>query len=136
MLDLTFHDDRDFTLDDVLPIYVACGWSSSHKPDQLLAALRSSHTVVHARVGDRMVGIGNAISDGHLVVFYPHLLVHPDFERRGIGSGIMKRLSQRYTGYHQQMLTADADAAIFYERCGFTRAGETIPMWVYDGDEH
>ena len=136
MLDVTFHDDRDFTLDDVLPIYVACEWSSSHKPDLLLAALRTSHSVLHARVGDRMVGIGNAISDGHLVVYYPHLLVHPDFARRGIGSGIMKRLSERYAEFHQQMLTADADAVDFYERCGFTCAGKTVPMWVYDGDDH
>ena len=83
-----------------------------------------------------MVGIGNAISDGHLVVYYPHLLVHPDFERNGIGSGIMKRLGKFYHGFHQQMLTADANALPFYERNGFTRAGKTIPMWVYDGDEH
>ena len=83
-----------------------------------------------------MVGIGNAISDGHLVVYYPHLLVHPDFTRRGIGSGIMKRLSEPYTEFHQQMLTADADAVSFYERCGFTCAGKTVPMWVYNGDDH
>ena len=82
------------------------------------------------------VGIGNAISDGHLVVYYPHLLVHPDYERNGIGSGIMKRLAKRYTGFHQQMLTADVDALAFYEQNGFVRAGKTIPMWVYAGDEH
>ncbi len=136
MEELTFHEDRDFTLDDVLPIYTACEWSSAQKPDLLLSALRSSHRVVHARFGNRMVGIGNAISDGFLVVYYPHLLVHPEFSRRGIGSAIMKRLSDNYKGFHQQMLTADADAVLFYKRHGFVRAGQTIPMWVYDGDEH
>ena len=133
---LTFHDDRDFTLEDVLPIYVSCKWSSSEKPNELLAALRASHSVIHARVDGQMVGIGNAISDGHLVVYYPHLLVHPDFSRQGIGTGIMNRLLERYAGMHQQMLTADGDAISFYERIGFVRAGGTIPMWIYDGDDH
>ena len=119
-----------------MPIYAACGWSSAHKPDELLAALQNSHAVFHARVGERMVGVGNAISDGHLVVYYPHLLVHPDFERRGVGSGIMSRLAKHYAGFHQQMLTADADAAAFYERNGFVRAGRTVPMWIYEGTDH
>ena len=136
MTSVTYHNDRDFTINDVLPIYSACEWSSANKPQELLAALHNSHSVIHARVGERMVGIGNAISDGHLVVYYPHLLVHPDYERNGIGSGIMKRLVKRYTGFHQQMLTADADALAFYEQNGFVRAGKTIPMWVYAGDEH
>ncbi len=132
----TYRDDRDFTIADVLPIYVACDWSSAAKPDALLAALKSSHSVVSAYVADRMVGIGNAISDGHLVVYYPHLLVHPDFVHNGIGSGILTRLASRYAEFHQQMLTADADAVKFYERHGFSRAGRTVPMWVYDGDDH
>ncbi|MGB7328533.1 hypothetical protein Poly51_62680 [Rubripirellula tenax] len=132
----TYRDDLDFTIDDVLPIYRACDWSSATKPDALLAALRASHSVISAYVGHRMVGIGNAISDGHLVVYYPHLLVHPDFTRTGIGTGILTRLTDRYNGFHQQMLTADADAVPFYERCGFSRAGRTVSMWVYDGNDH
>ncbi len=92
--------------------------------------------MIHARVAGRMVGLGNAISDGHLVVYYPHLLVHPDFTRQGVGSGIMDRLSDRFAGFHQHVLIADADAVTFYERNGFVRAGRTVPMWVYDGDDH
>ena len=133
---MTFHDDRDFTLDDVLPIYAACGWSSAQKPDKLFAALKKSHTVFHARLGGRMAGVGNAISDGHLVVYYPHLLVHPEFSRKGVGSGIMTRLSERYKGLHQQIVAADVDAVAFYERNGFVRAGQMIPMWVYAGEVH
>ena len=31
------------------------------------------------------------------------------------------------------MLTADGDAAAFYEAMGFARAGRTVPMWIYAG---
>ena len=89
---------------EVIEIYRANGWSSAEKPVELLAALRNSHSLVTARIGGRLVGLGNAISDGHLVVYYPHLLVHPDFQGRGIGKKLMAALQERYRGFHQQML--------------------------------
>ena len=86
--------------------------------------------------GNKLVGLGNAISDGFLVVYYPHLLIHPHFQGKGIGSNIVKILQNKYKGFHQQMLTADGEAIKFYEKCGFERAGKTVPMWIYDGNEH
>lgn len=128
-------DDRIET-DEVIALYRANDWSSADKPEQLLAALRNSHSLVTARVDGRLVGLGNAISDGHLVVYYPHLLVHPEFQGQGIGRQMMDALQQRYAGMHMQMLTADGRAISFYENMGFSRAGQTQPMWIYAGGEH
>ena len=128
-------DDRIET-DEVIALYRANDWSSADKPEQLLAALRNSHCLVTARVDGLLVGLGNAISDGHLVVYYPHLLVHPEFQGQGIGRQMMDALQQRYAGLHMQMLTADGRAISFYENLGFSRAGQTQPMWIYAGGEH
>lgn len=128
-------DDRIET-DEVIALYRANDWSSADKPEQLLAALRNSHSLVTARVDGRLVGLGNAISDGHLVVYYPHLLVHPEFQGQGVGRQMMDALQQRYAGLHMQMLTADGRAISFYENLGFRRAGQTQPMWIYAGGEH
>lgn len=136
MTEITYRDDTKFSINDILPIYRACDWSAANKPEQLLAALKGSDSVVHAHAGDRMVGLANAISDGHLVVYYPHLLVHPDFSHAGIGTALMQRLISQYNGFHQHMLTADGNAISFYERLGFRRAGKTVPMWIYDGSDH
>jgi hypothetical protein len=46
-----------------------------------------SHSLVTAWDDDRLVGLGNAISDGHLVVYYPHLLVHPDYQAEALARG-------------------------------------------------
>ena len=83
-----------------------------------------------------MLGLGNAISDGHLVVYYPHMLVHPEVQGQGIGRLLMNALQARYAGFHQQMLTADGRAIAFYEGLGFSRAGHTQSMWIYAGSEH
>jgi GNAT superfamily N-acetyltransferase len=122
--------------EEVVALYRANAWSSAEKPDHLLGALRGSHSLVTARSSGKLVGIGNAISDGHLVVYFPHLLVHPDHQRRGIGRLMMNMLLERYRGFHQLMLTADGEAVRFYESLGFSRAGRTVPMWVYAGTEH
>ena len=122
--------------EEVLDIYRANHWSSAEKPDALMAALNHSHTRVTAREAGKLIGIGNAISDGHLVVYYPHMLVHPDHQGRGVGRKMMAAMMEEYQGFHQQMLTADGDAVKFYETMGFERAGKTEPMWIYEGDEH
>lgn len=121
---------------EVIALYRANEWSSAEKPDQLLKALRNSHSLVTARRNGQLIGIGNAISDGYLVVYYPHMLVHPNHQRRGVGRQMMQAMQEKYAGFHQQMLTADGDAIDFYKSLGFTRAGKTEPMWIYAGNEH
>ncbi|MGJ5673945.1 MAG: GNAT family N-acetyltransferase [Nostochopsis sp.] len=119
----------------VLELYQECGWSSAAKPDQLLTALTNSHMVISAWYRETLVGLGNAISDGALVVYYPHLLVRPAFQRRGIGRLIIKALQSHYVGYHQQVLLAVKDAVDFYEECGFQKACSVEPMWIYDDSD-
>ena len=106
------------------------------KPAQLLAALRNSHSLVTARLNGQLIGIGNAISDGHLVVYFPHMLVHPNHQGQGVGKEMMKAMQEKYVGFHQQMLIADGRAIDFYRSLGFSRAGKTEPMWIFAGSEH
>lgn len=120
----------------LVALYRAVGWSAAEKPERLRLGLLNSDALVTAWEGERLVGLGNALSDGHLVVYYPHLLVHPDYQGRGIGRRLVERLRARYRGFHQQLLVADGGAVEFYRRCGFERAGSTTPLWIYAGTDH
>jgi len=133
---ITFSEQRDIAIEQILPLYESNGWSSARKPEALHQALLNSHALVSAWDGDVLVGIGNAISDGFLVVYYPHLLVKPEYQGQGIGQQIMGILKQRDEGMHMQMLVADGEAIAFYQKCGFIRAGKTQPMWIYEGEDH
>ena len=133
---IQYSETRDLPIPSVLALYRANGWSSAEKPDLLHKALLASHSLVTAWEGTRLVGLGNAISDGYLVVYYPHLLVLPEYQRRGIGAELMRRLLARYHGFHQHLLVADGRALDFYRKCGFERAGNTEPMWIYSGRDH
>ena len=95
---------------EIIELYHANGWSAANKPEQLISALRNSHTLVTARASGELVGVGNAISDGYLVVYYPHMLVHPSAHGNGVGRKMMEAMQSVYSGFHQQMLTADGEA--------------------------
>jgi GNAT superfamily N-acetyltransferase len=133
---IEFRESRAIQPESVVALYRALAWSAAEKPDALHRALIGSHSLVTAWEGERLAGLGNAISDGHLVVYYPHLLVHPEYQGRGIGTELMRRLMARYRGFHQHILVADGRAVEFYRKCGFERAGKTEPMWIYAGHDH
>lgn len=128
--------NRDLKANDVLQLYQANKWSAAEKPELLMKALLNSHSLVTAWDGPTLVGLGNAISDGYLVVYYPHLLVLPSYQGRGVGRLIMDKMQEIYKGFHMQMLTADGKAIDFYKKNGFERAGQTEPMWIYSGGDH
>lgn len=136
MLNIELRLDKEFDSDLVIDLYKLNNWSSAEKPDKLIKALKNSDTLILAFNGEKMVGVAYAISDGHLVVYYPHMLIHPDFQGKGIGTIMMKRFQEIYKGFHMQMLVADGKAIDFYRKNGFEKAGETEAMWIYEGKEH
>jgi len=126
---------RDIKIEDIIKLYIANEWSSANKPNELYNALMNSLTSISAWDEEKLIGIGNAISDGYLV-YYPHLLVHLMYQGKGVGQMIVKKMQEKYGDFHMKMLTADGKAIDFYKNVGFTRAGETEPMWIYGGNEH
>jgi GNAT superfamily N-acetyltransferase len=135
-MSIIISETRNIKADEIIELYKANNWSSAEKPTALYKALINSHSLISAWHKNKLIGIGNAISDGYLVVYYPHLLVHPSYQRKGIGQMIMDKMQEKYKDFHMQMLTADGKSIDFYKKVGFVRAGKTQPMWVYKGNEH
>jgi len=134
--EIQFQETRDLSLEKVLSLYNSVGWSSAEKPEALYKGLLNSHSLVTAWCGDQLIGLANTLSDGHLVVYYSHVLVHPEFQGRGIATRLMQLLMAHYQGFHQHVVIADGRAIDFFRKCGFTRAGNTESMWIYAGSDH
>ena len=126
---IEFHETKSIPPDNLRGLYEANGWSSARGPELLARAIANSHSVVSAWHGERLVGLGNTLSDGLMVVYYLHLLVHPYYQRKCVGSAIARRLMARYHNFHQQVLLAEGSAAGFYRKMGFERATSIEPMW-------
>ena len=130
-MEIEIKEIKEINKEKIIELYKVNKWSSAEKPDLLHKALMNSDSLITAWDGNRLVGLGNAISDG-----YPHLLVHPDYQGKGIGKMIVDKFQKKYGNFHQQTLTADGKAVDFYRKCGFEKAGSTQSMWIYQGDEH
>jgi GNAT superfamily N-acetyltransferase len=122
--------------EDLHQLYSANEWSSANKLEQLHLAMQHSDSLVVAYHDNQLVGLANAISDGYLVVYFPHMLIHPDYQRKGIGSRLMDVLLDKYKDFHQKMIVADDQAIEFYKSKGFRLANNTSSMWIYEGGDH
>jgi ribosomal protein S18 acetylase RimI-like enzyme len=68
-----------------------------------------------------VVGFVTAISDGVLSAYIPLLEVLPEYQGRGIGAELVRRLLDRLGGLYMVDLCCDEDVVGFYERLGLAR---------------
>lgn len=116
-----------FDMASILPIYEAVGWTNyTRDPEMLRRAFDNSLLALGAFDGDRLVGLVRAVGDGYSIVFVQDILVLPDYQRRGIGTGLLRMVTARFpTVYQMELLTDDTPkTAAFYRSLGFTPAGE------------
>jgi ribosomal protein S18 acetylase RimI-like enzyme len=97
------------------------GWPSPPSPQRHLEILRGSSHVVLARDGERVVGFATAISDGVISAYIPLLEVLPEYQGRGIGAELVRRLLAELDGLYMVDLCCDEDVVGFYERLGLQR---------------
>lgn len=99
------------------------GWARDITPAEHLDILRSSHAIALAidTEKDRVVGFVNAISDGFLMAYLPLLEVLPDYQGRGIGTELVRRMLNRLSAMYGVDVCCDEGVAGFYERFDMTR---------------
>lgn len=101
----------------VKELFAALGW---HQFDGLLPDLLLNSTyVVSAWDGARLVGMARVVSDRVSVSTLQQVGVHPDYQRQGLGSELVRRCMARF-GHTQFLLTIDDESNVtFYARFGF-----------------
>ena len=112
---------------ELLPLYAAVGWTNyTQRPEMLRRAFAGSLCTLCAYDGGRIAGIVRAVGDGASVLCVQDLLVLPEYQRRGIGSRMLRELLARYPDVYQTMLLTDdtPEHAEFYEHAGITNAAK------------
>ena len=112
------------TLEDVLPLYEAVGWTNyTQKPEMLEAAYKNSlHVLAALNDEGKLVGILRAVGDGASILFIQDILVYPAYQYQGIGTKLLQQTLEKYKNVYQiQLATDDSTKTIsFYESNGFT----------------
>lgn len=114
--------ETSVSIDDILPLYQAVGWTNyTNQPQMLAQALTHSLAIYLARDGEEVVGLVRLIGDGFSSVFVQDLIVLPSYQRQGIGSSMMKEALADYKGAYQiQLATEQTEKTLgFYRSLGF-----------------
>lgn len=100
------------------------GWPNPPAPATFLKILEQSAHVVIAVETDsgRMVGFVNAISDGLMSAYIPLLEVLPDYQHRGLGSELVRRMLDELSHYYMIDLSCDESLVPFYQRFKLRKA--------------
>ena len=115
-------NERSVSINDVLHLYQAVGWTNyTNQPQMLEQALSHSLAIYLARDGEKIVGLVRLVGDGFSSVFVQDLIVLPSYQRQGIGSALMKQALADYKdAYQVQLATDESEKTLgFYRSLGF-----------------
>jgi ribosomal protein S18 acetylase RimI-like enzyme len=102
------------------------GWKASLTPERHHELLRGSTHFIVAMDGSKAVGFITALSDGVNSSFIPLLEVLPEYQKRGIGAELVKRMLVKLDEITNVDLTCDPDVQPFYERFNMMRSSGMV----------
>lgn len=111
-----------YVASEVAELYCSVGWVYYSKhPEVVRKAYEGSLCTFGAYDGGKLVGIIRCVGDGYTILFIQDLLVLPSYQRRGIGTGLMKTVLERYRHVYQiELATDDTEKTVsFYKQLGF-----------------
>lgn len=118
---------ENFRLDEIVNLYRSVGWSNYlERVNTLQEAYESSLHVLGAYDSGQLVGVIRVVGDGQTIVFVQDIIVLPEYQRKGIGTKLLRTLMDKYKHVYQMELLTDntEKTKAFYRSVGFTVADE------------
>ena len=104
-------------------LFESVGWKTAEYPNCLHHAIQNSDYVMSVWDAGKLIGLISAISDGYINVFITYLLVHPDYQKTGLGTKMMRDFLRKFDGFGRRILTTELDKKEYYEKFGFSVEG-------------
>lgn len=124
---MEIRDYESYNEGEILSLYESVGWTAyTDYPEVLCEGFARSLVILGAYEGEKLLGILRAVGDGVTIVFVQDLLVLPEYQRKGIGSALLRTLLDRYAQVRQVELATDNDpkTIAFYKTLGFREMSE------------
>lgn len=118
---------KKFRLDEIINLYQSVGWTNYlERADILKQAYDESLCVLAAYDSDKLMGILRAVGDGQTIVFVQDIIVLPEYQRKGIGTKLLKAVMDKYKDVYQMELLTDntEKTKAFYRSVGFSASDD------------
>ena len=116
-----------FHLEEIINLYQSVGWTNYLERISVLEeAYANSLCVIGAYDNEKLVGIIRAVGDGQTIVFVQDIIVLPEYQRKGIGTKLLKAVMDKYHDVYQMELLTDntVKTKAFYRSVGFTASDD------------
>lgn len=127
---MTLKDTNRFKENDLEQLFRSVDWDSGNYPDRLKKAIRNSDRVISMWDKDKLVGLMSAITDSEMTVYFPYLLVMPDYQGKGIGKKLCQNMLEHYNNYYRKILTCKEDKLEFYKKMGFNAKKDCMSVEI------
>lgn len=118
---------RTYNEGEILHLYASVGWTAyTDQPEVLRKGYENSLLTLAAYEGEQLLGIIRAVGDGHTIVFVQDMLVAPEYQRKGIGTALLRAILDRYSHVRQIELATDntPKTIAFYKSMGLREMSE------------
>jgi len=138
MLVFEFIEKPDLSqIQEITALYRLAGWWKPEQPDDpqmVFGLISGSHCFLAVRMDGRITAMGRALSDGASDAYIQDVMVHPELRGQRIGTRIVQKLVDRlhHDGICWIGLIAERGSCTFYEKIGFDRMPNAVPMLMSD----
>jgi ribosomal protein S18 acetylase RimI-like enzyme len=134
-LDTVQFNEQLPNISDYWILFNTTGWNNEYNftPADLKKAIGSSWHALSAFDSDKLIGFGRVIADGVHHALIVDIIVHPQYQGKGIGSLLLEKLVKkcREANIRDIQLFAAADKYRFYEKHGFEKRPQNAPGMQY-----
>jgi GNAT superfamily N-acetyltransferase len=98
-------------------------------PAALATVFANSMFKCFVYAGETLIGAGRALADGIDCAYIADVAVRPEHQGRGVGSAIIRRLTERSAGHKKIILYANPGTEPFYRGLGFLHMNTAMAIW-------
>lgn len=129
---ITYKNTHHFSKKELEDLFLSVEWSSGEYPEKLVIAMKNFDTVFSAWNGDELVGLISVMDDGIMNAYIHYLLVKPDYQLKGIGKELVRRVKIHYDYYLRIVVICENKNVKFYEYSGFEKEDGKSPLFITD----
>ncbi len=119
---MTIKEYKNINETKVLNLYSSVGWTAyTDDPASLFSGFAKSLLILAAYEGESLAGLVRCVGDGETIIYVQDILVYPEFQRRGIGTALLREVIERFAHVRQLVLSTDSEerTLAFYSSMGF-----------------
>ena len=136
---IQYSENGRIPFEKLMDLYNSVGWTAYTKDLNVMKKLLpGALSYTSAWDGDRLVGLIRTVGDGCSILYIQDLLVHPDYQRQGIGQTLVTQTVAAAENIRQIFLsTENTEKTVhFYRSVGFVTMEETGAVtFIYRGDK-